>query len=690
MSKVYFATMPDADLVQEADKLETRYRQACEQKGLIKTWRLTYAQKYGLDPDSVSAGAGVQQLGDVDGVNELRLRTNLGKPYIRQAIILAMGDRIGYSAVATNLDVASEAQVNLVSKMLDYVVTEAKVDEVIFAAADAGQNYGFGGIHCQWDRNLGDLIESMEPAVDPETGESLTVQNPETGAAEPYMAKVKKPSGSIKLMRTYPWQTVRDVMLEEENWLIIKEPVSRFELAAMFPELAEKIHGAPGPSSDTDFELMGFSGSMASEDCVILRHLYHRNCKAVPGGRYFGYLKGVPLWSRRCPIQNGKLPFTEIASMKYDGTSLGHPEAADVASMVESYDDLLSAVITNLTRYKKQPLYCDERMKYDGEKDVYLMKEGVEAPKTATYQQLPEAVKFMFEFLPAKMKESLGLNDAAMGQPTGANMSGVAIASLTQTAVKLQRGLQLSIDTAYVDIGNIVLELIKGNATNGLVAEIAGHTDAPLVKTFTQQDVQGFRRVKMIRSSPLLGTIAGKMEMYNAIKEEPVDRQRQIVEMFTTNSFEPLFENDYSQTNLLRWENEELTNGRPVTVGAYDDYKIHFPSHRAQMDKLRMQPDSPEKLAAIEAFGVHLQGHVEKALALDPTAAEALGIPLPQAKQQMLAASASLGGGGSNGPPLPVGVANGAANGAPGKDLSLPKQPQPAEPAQPHPAMPRG
>lgn len=670
----YIWTLPDQDFVAEASKLETRYRTACETLGLRNNWRLTYAQQYGKDPNFVTADAGVQAIGDVDGINELRLRTNLVKVYSRQAVILALGERVGYQAVATNLDVQSQAQVGLVAKMLDYVVTEAKVDETVFAAASSNQTYGAGGIHVLWDLNKGDLVDAMEPATDPETGETLTVQD-EAGNVVPYMKPTKKQSGSITLKRVFPWQVCKDVLLEDPNWIIVQEPYSRFELAAMFPEKSDDILKAPGPNPTEAFEMLGFCTSLATDDVVILRHAHHRNCKAVPGGRYVGYLDGVALWSRRCPVQDG-LPYTEICSLPYDGTSLGHPESADMSAQQEVLDDMVSAAVTNITRYKDQPLFVDERLKYDGDKNVYTLPEGVDAPKTATYQQLPEAAKFMLEWLPAQMRNTAGLNDAVMGQPEGANMSGVAIASLVQTAVKLQRATQLAIDTAYNDVGNIALELIRNNASDGLVAEIAGHTDAPLVRFFSQQDVNGIRRVKIIRTSPILGTIAGKLELWKSIEGKPVDTQRKIVEMFTTNSFEPLFEDDYSQTDVLRWENEELTAGRPVTVSTLDDPKIHIQCHRSQMDKIRMQPDSPEKIAAIKAFGAHIAEHSQVWLSMDPVTAEALGIPLPSARQQAPA-------------PAPAGANPSSGGGSLSAIASQPKLPAPVQPAQPHPSMPR-
>jgi hypothetical protein len=632
---LYFAVLGDDELAQECLKLRKNYLRVCETLGLRNTWRLTYCQQLGLDPANVSASAGVQAFGDVDGINELRLRSNIVRPINRQAVLLAMGDRPGYSAVATNIDVASQAQVGLVSKLLDYVTTEAGIEEIVFAAAESNRAFGSGGVHITWDPGSGDLVDAEEPATDPDTKEPLMVQD-EAGNPVPYMKPVKKPSGDVKLTRCFPWSVARDPLLEDSPWVLISEPISRHELAAMYPHKRAEILAAPGPDAQDCFELLGFTQSIATDDVVVLHSLYHRSCKAVPGGRYFGFVEGAPLWSRRCPVQDG-LPYAEIKSSTYFGTSIGHPEAADLASLQEVYDDLLSTAITNLARYKDQVLYVDERIKWDGEKTIYTLPADVEPPKTAQYQQLPESTKWMLEWIPQQMIRSAGLNDTALGDPPGANTSGVAIVTLTQTAQRLQRATQLGIDQAYNQIGNIVLAMLRANASNGFVAELAGYSDAPLVRFFTAQDLEGVKRVKITRSNPVLNTWAGKLELLNAIKDEPVDSRRKIVEMFNTNSFEPLFEGDTSQTDLLRWENAEMQAGRPVVVNLYDDHKIHMPVHRSQLDKIRMMPDSPEKISAINAYAAHMKEHVALALQVDPTAAALLGQPAygQQAQQQV-------------------------------------------------------
>ena len=621
----YFATLGDQDFVAGLKTQKQNYRTAQQTKGLRQAWKKTYSLTHGFDPNTAEVPQhGVNTKGDEDGVDYLEFQTGIMQPIIQQATILAIGERPKFIAQATSQDASSQQLTPLVGRLVEYCMKQCGFDPKLYQMTEAAVQYSEGLIHFSWDPTKGEPVNTKELALDPETGEPLVVEN-EDGTTEAIKKDVKKPSGQIRAQKVWPWQVYRDPILEESSWIAIDEIVNKHELASLYPQFEELILATQPPNHE-QYELLGFT-SLGNPDLVTLTHFYHRPTSLLPQGRYSGVVGDTVLWTRACPTAVD-YPVVSIRPRTYPGTSIGHPSSSALLPLQEVYSKTMDSTASNMQRFKDQKLQAPSGVVWDEDTSLFTLPAGETRGVTSVdFAAIPPSVQWWLGHLRQASQFTMGLNDTAMGNPEGANMPGVAIATLTATATKLQHMLQVSIDEAIERAGNIVLELLKANAQDGLIADVAGKGDSPTARLFTAQELSGFKRVTIKRASPLLSTFAGIQELYNTIKEEPVDRQRQLVESFTTNSLEPLFEVSYNQTALIRWENEQAMQGGEVVASSDDDHKMHVPSHRAARDKLRMMPPSEEATQAILALNQHILSHAEEWLKLDPNLAATLGIP---------------------------------------------------------------
>lgn len=687
----YFANKAAALLVQDVDTRELAQWNMLNSRGLPTLWRLAYAQAFGMDPNT--AGNTTQRLQFCGpDMNYVRFRVQLTRPLIKQRNTLAAGQRVAFQALAMNNDSKSLGQVPIAGKVVDYIFREAEGERACFEALESDGYFGEGFVWARWDIDGGDMVpyERQVPATDQFTGQPLTEPDGQT----PVMVtdKGEEKSGAPTLTSLYPWDVVREPFARKSPWIMVKEKVSKYELMALWPEHAEALKGKSINFSADPSATMLFNWDISSvtDDMVIVKHFYHEGCKAVPDGRYVGYVDDLVLWDRPCPVTS-KMPVVSVCSARYFGTSMGYPEASDLLSIQDMIDELLSQTATGVLKFGNQNLWAVEGLDFDQEAFAkggafFTMKPDQEPPQAVQYAQMPDVTKYLLEYLPQRMNEVIGSNDTMRGQPQ-ANITSGAFAALMQSiAEKFISSTQASYDFAVNSVGNMMLELVRSNADGSFAAEVSGASNAPYMQMFTRDDLKGIKRVMIQRQSPLMNSIPGRMDVFTATKDLPKDQRYAAFQLLNTGDSSAWTEDDMSAVVLIKFENEQLSSGKPAPVSKTDDHFIHARQHNGQLNKLRTQeaPTDPRDFAeweaAIGAYIQHLNEHAQTWVTTDPIFARVLGLPAPPQFDPM---SGSFVGGGPDPshtaaqpaspqqkPPAP------APHGA-----GLPQQPKPAQPA---------
>lgn len=641
----YFAVQPASNVIDELKSRTINHWNALQNRGLPTLWRLSYAQAFGLDPNTgANATQRLQFLGPQQ--NYIRFRVQLSRSHIKQRNVLAQGQRPSFHCVATNDDASSLAQTPIAGRVMTYIFREADGERVCYEALESDGYFGEGLIWCRWDPSGGDRerVVSREPALDPNTQQPIMV------AGQPMTKRVvkSKPTGAPTYQSLFPWNVVREPHSRKSPWILTREKASKAELMARYPEKAEELkslrlkrENEPGM-----IELYAWDVQSATDDVLAVKHFYHQNDASCPGGRYLGYVDDVVLWDLPCPVARG-LPIISICSARYFDTPFGYPEACDLLALQEMIDELLSQSATNILRHGNQSLWAEDGVEFDEKKlaeggAFFTLKSGQKPPAAIQWAELPEATKFMLEYLPQRMGEISGINSTMRGEPDTNIDSGVFASLMQSIAEKFISSTQAAYDFMLNDVGNTTLELVRANVDSRFAAEVSGESNTPYMQYFTADDFDGVKRVLVQRQSPVLNNIAGRFEVFEKIKDLPRDDRQAAVQLLTTGDTSAFIEDDLSCIVLIRKENEALARGQPAAVSPTDDHILHVQKHRSSLDRLRAQsvpsqvmpngqinPAYAMRQAAMQMHMEHINQHALQWRRTDPVFAAVCAIPQP-------------------------------------------------------------
>lgn len=652
----YLGNKTGQSFLDGAREMERSWLYTARQRGIWRLWWLIYCQLHGID--SVTGAYNTNsELQFVGSQQQYALfRVQLTRRYIQQRKMMAQDQRPSFMGVARNNDVPALAEVNISTKAVEYMLGEAHLEEEASDALGSLCNYGGGGLMIGWDYEGGELVPAMEPELKPdgtvalmpkydkETNQPVMGQDEQgqpTPELEPVMKNVQKPSGCPSIKKLYPWQMAYDPYMEKDHPAIItKTPVNKYELAAQFPELYDKIVALSIDDEMGDDALFAWGGARAvSSDTIVLRQYFHRNCKAVPGGRWAGYVKDVGLWGvekpMACPLPKG-LPVKIMMGPRYDGTGFGYPESSDLLSLQAVINEVISMCVTNIQKrgnanaYKRDDVQIDQTAWSTGGKLIDLPA-GAEPPQWDEPPKMDTLSQYILEFCLEQARLMLGSNSVTEGNPEANISSGSFAVLLVNVAQKYASEMQAAYDTTITAIANDALQLTRLNAENGFWAKIAGIGDAPYAQLIEKTRLDSLHSVTMVRKSPVLSTFPGRVEVFDRLIKLPKAERADASEMLLTADMEAFAGRDQAAKIRIRKENEWLLQGINPVVTIWDDHALEGKEHRMQYDKLRTMEPPPDPLAlqvwtaACQAHEAHLQGHAQALATASPPIAIVAG-----------------------------------------------------------------
>lgn len=680
-AEIYWAKKSGRKLIDALKTKETNFYEALSRRGLLTMWRVAYAQYYGLDPLALGDFA-TQQIAMVGPESEfIRFRLNEVRSFIRQMNQLAMGERPAFKCMAMNSDYSSLAQVRISDQIIDYLYKRGNGEEKERQLLEIDGVFGIAYGWERWDYEAGDMVSVMEPVP------GVTLMN-----GQPAQMPVKRRSGAPTTTIVYPWDVFCEPYSRDEfGWKVIRERCSKWELAALYPELSAQILETKTFDEYCLSELFGFDvDALTTDDCVV-KHFYHPHSAAIPGGRYVGYVGDVILWDRPCPTSEGT-PISELCSAKFFATSFGYADSWDLCSINEMIDQMCSDTASNLATFGRQTMVVDEGTKYDVDlialgHRVLTKNPAAKPPEVVEFAEMPEATKWFLEYLHKRHESISGLNSVARGDPGNNISSGQMAALFHSIAIEYQSGRQASLDAYRTRSANLKLDMVHLYADAPFVAEISGIDERPYLKEFTKQDLAGVKRVMVETANPLLRNVAGRLQVFEQVKDLPPEERGAAIELITTGQSEAFTRQDRTCEMRIRWENEQLAAGTPVPVLALDDPFKHVPKHFAEIEARTAQLQSDPN--ALQAFLMHIAEHQRVWLTeTSPFMAAFMKFPPPPDPMMMM-------GGGM---PMPGAPANDNAGGAPaaggappsaGTDPSGVKLPSPAQPPPGSMAQPK-
>jgi carbon monoxide dehydrogenase subunit G len=599
---VYFAAKEPEKAAQIIlHKANAWYNQVYTNGYLIKV-RDSWLAYHGAHYSSASAAHKISFAGEQGELVQIAI--NHYRNIAEHIITMITANRPAFQARATNTDSKSTAQTKLANGLLDYYMREKRMEKYLHRAVEYAVVLGSGFIKMEWNAT---------------TGETYDV-NEETGA----MIQ----EGDVEFTNLSPYDVVFDTSKEtseNHDWVLCRSFKNKFDLAAKFPELADKIKGMQTKSDLMKFRFEMFAFDQTED--VAIYEFYHRKTESMPKGRYLSFLDDNMVLMDT-PLPYRALPVYRIAPSDILGTPYGYTSMFDLLPIQEALNSLYSTVLTNQHAFGVQNVYvprgADISLKsLEGGLNIIEGNSGAGKPEAMNLTATPPEVFNFIKQLEQQMETISGVNSVARGNPEASLKSGTALALVQSMALQFISGLQQQYVQLVEDVGTGLVNMLKDFAAVPRIAAIAGKNNKAYVeREFTGDDLSQVNRVIVDIGNPIARTTAGKMQMateliqYNIIKTP-----EQYINVMTTGNLDNMTDDVQDGLIIIQNENEALSDKRPVRALAIDQHLTHIKGHRGILSDPELRMD--EELT--DAVLAHIQEHLNLLRNTDPALLSLIG-----------------------------------------------------------------
>ncbi len=597
----YWAAAKPSDLTSYLTKKISDYYEFVTKYQFMDRWQRAYLAYYGMAESGLDSSR-LNQAGE--NGEQYIIKVNHFRALLQNLLTLTTSQRPALQPKAQNTDSKSLNQTILARSILDFYMTEKRLEKDLKKACEFGLIAGEGFLVENWNATRGHIYDTA-----------------------PNGAPIY--DGDAEFNVYHPLDVIRECWSENNqnpSWYIIRTFKNKYDLAAKYPEMADDIVGITcAPDFYKRYTLQGYD-SAGKSDYVPVYMFYHAPTEALPNGRMFEFLAS-DVYTTDGPLAYKNVPIYRIAPADYHGTPFGYTVAYDLMGLQKNYDSLASIVTTNQLNYGVQNILIPR----GSEINVVHLAQGLNAieydknlgkPEPLNLVQTPAEIFSQMDRIQHLMEMISGISATARGNPESNLHSGAALALVAAQAVQFNSGLQASYNRLLEDTGTGLIEILQEYASTPRIAQIAGKSNRARVQEFKGEDLKGINRVTVETVNPISKTAAGRLqEAQDLLQNKMIKNPQHYFEVITTGTLDTLYEHETSQILNIRSENEDLIDGKTPIVAITDLHVEHIKEHATCMDSPEARKD-PSIVAAVTA---HIQAHIETLRTGDPQLLMVLG-----------------------------------------------------------------
>lgn len=598
MENKYFAALDQAKIGTELMRRVEDFYSLIRSSGVYKRVSKSYRAYYGM---SISGGYENSFEITPDGEQDefRRIRVNHYRNIAQHMLNMTTSQKFVPQPIAANSDSKSLKQATLACGLLEYYNRTKRLDRILRQAVEQAIVFGEAYIKTEWDPTLGSKY-----AVAPGTNKIIK-------------------DGDLKFSNVGPLDLIKDPHKESNadvDWLIVRHFENKFEVAARYPELSEKILSLETKNVSEQVRVR-FGRSFETSEDIPVYEFYHRTSEAVPEGKYVEFLS-ADLITFFGPLPYEDVPVRRIVPGELMGSPYGYTAMYDLLALQEIVDMLYSVVATNQAAFGVQNIIAPKGhdltpTQLAGALNLIEYDSKLGKPEALNLLNTPEEI-FGFINQVEKVMETLsGVNSVARGDPQPSLESGSALALVQSQAIQFNSGLQQQASQLAEDVYTDAINIIKRYAKTKRIVSIVGKNQRHMVRAFDGDSFSEINRIAVEPGNALSRNISGRMQIaQDLINAGMISQPEQYLQIVKTGSLDPLTEGDQSELFLIRDENELLADGQfdQVISTAIDRHSLHIPEHRSLLGNMELRRD-PKLVAGILA---HIQEHIDDLRNTDP------------------------------------------------------------------------
>ena len=585
----YFAAQEVPELITALKKKSRDHYNRLHSNRYLDKLRLMWKAYHGVYGDDVES----HEISFIGEQGELvNLPVNHFRNIAKHMYNMITATRPIMEARAVNTDYKSLSQTYLANSILEYYMREKNLEACIKVAAEYAIVIGCGFIRIEWNDTIGKVLQ----------------EDPESGA--------KMYEGDLEFNNLSPFDVVHDGTKDTWNndWLIVRSKRNKYDLAAKYPEFAEKIKNVKTVDQNFGINFQLFSND--STDDVYIMEFFHKRTESMPEGRYTLYLDDdIALVDQGLPYR--VIPIFRISAGEILGTPYAYSPMFDLYPLQEAINSTYSTILTNQNAFGIPNVYIPDgsNISISTITGGLNLVQGSAMPQLIKMDPTPREV-FDFLGLLIQSQETLsGINSVTRGQPEASLRSASALALVQSMAIQYISGLEQSYVKLIEDVGSNLIEILKDFARSPKIITLVGKFNRTYLKEFTGEDLDAISRVIVDIGNPLSRTIAGRIQMAEQMMQYGlIKTPQQYYMVVNTGRLDSAFEGDMAELLNIKKENENLMTGAYVTAVAWDAHKQHILEHRSVVS----DPDLRQSPEVKKAVSQHIQEHIDFLRIIDP------------------------------------------------------------------------
>jgi hypothetical protein len=558
--------------------------------------------------------------------------------------VMITANKPAFIAKAANTDSKSTIQTKLANSLLEYYMREKNLEKYLSKAVETALVMGSGYIKMEWNATRGEIFDT-----DPDTG-----------------ANVRE--GDVEFRNVMPYNVMFDATrtAEEHDWVLVRTFKNKYDLAAKFPDFADKIKELKTSEHYFNYGLESFTTNKT--DDVPVYEFIHKKTESLPEGRYLLFLTDdIALIDQENPYSD--LTLYRIAARDVLGTSFGYSPMFPLLQIQDALNATYSSILSNQSAFGVQSIFVKRGSdispkSLEGGLNII---EGNEKPEPINFTNTPAEVFNFAKLLETQMETISGVSSVTRGNPEASLRSGTALALVQSTSLQYMSGLQQQYIRLMEDVGTGLINMLKTFAHTPRIVMLGGIANKNYIeKQFNADDLSEINRVTVEVANPLSQTHAGRAQIATDLLQYGTCTAEQYVRVLTTGRLDVVTDPIERQNDLIASENEKFMLGINARALAIDNHVMHIKGHQAVL----ADPELREGVVADIVYQ-HILEHIDLMKNTDPGLLGVLGIPSLQQAPPPMPEGAPQGQGQMPPEQGPMGP-------APGPE-SAPNLPQPAD-----------
>ena len=576
----YFASVDQTEITDKLQSLVESYDSYITSTiGLLPLWRTSYNRFY----------SNIYTNGNMTSTGEQGEYTSVFVNHYANLILhiknLATSQKVVWDAKATNSDAKSIKQTIVANAVVEYYNKILKLDAKLRQTLENSLLYGEGFIEVAWDTSIGEIYAQTED----DEGNPKTVY-----------------SGDCVAYTYTPNDVIRDCTKKDNNadWYILRRRVNRFDLAARYPQLADKLKtgsSVPLENFATDLNIYAFNDYYDNTYCYLYT-FYHKRTPACPEGRLTVFT------SKDVLLFDGALPYDDIPVMRMvpnerTNSVFGHTPAFDLLPLQQNMDGLYSSIASNQSTFGVNNVLVPRgsdvtNTQLDGGLSLVYYNAQAGKPETLQLCNTPVEIFNHIQTIQNDMQLLSGINSVVRGESPSAAMSGVALNLLQQQATQFSNGLIASYIQCAEDVGTNLINILKSYAKTERIITIAGKNNIENTQTFKSEDISDIQRVTVEVGNPTTQTVAGRVALADNLMQAGLIGAQEYINVLESGQLNDTLSAQEQNILLVKDENEALLEGESCQALISDDHIVHIKEHLTLLASCEARKD-PELIQRV-------------------------------------------------------------------------------------------